>query len=60
MASTERRSALAIAESAQRGVIDFGYRAAAESSVRPGVAWFREQLSGRLPALSLERPPTDP
>jgi TetR/AcrR family transcriptional regulator, transcriptional repressor of bet genes len=55
----ERRSALAVAESAQRGVIDFGYRPAAESSVRAGVAWFRERLSGQLPALSLERPPTD-
>jgi TetR/AcrR family transcriptional repressor of bet genes len=55
----ERRSALAVAESAQRGVIDFGYRPAAESSVRAGVAWFRELLSGQLPALSLERPPTD-
>jgi TetR/AcrR family transcriptional repressor of bet genes len=56
----ERRSALAVAESAQRGVIDFGYRPAAESSVRAGVAWFRDLLSGQLPALSLERPPTDP
>jgi hypothetical protein len=56
----ERRSALAIAESAQRGVIDFGYRPAAESFVRAAVAWFRELLSGQLPALSLERPPTDP
>jgi TetR/AcrR family transcriptional regulator, transcriptional repressor of bet genes len=55
----ERRSALAMAESAQRGVIDFGYRPAAESSVRRGVAWFRELLSGQLPALSLEQPPTD-
>ena len=55
----ERRSALAVAESAQRGVIDFGYRPAAESSVRAGVAWFRELWSGQLPALSLERPPTD-
>jgi TetR/AcrR family transcriptional repressor of bet genes len=55
----ERRSALAVAESAQRGVIDFGYRAAAESSIRAGVAWFREFLSGQAPALALERPPTD-
>ena len=55
----ERRSALAVAESAQRGVIDFGYRPAAESSVPAGVAWFRELWSGQLPALSLERPPTD-
>jgi hypothetical protein len=55
----ERRSALAVAESAQRGVTDFGYRAAAESSVRAGVAWFRELLSGQAPALALERPPAD-
>jgi hypothetical protein len=27
--------------------------------VRAGVAWFRELWSGQLPALSLERPPTD-
>jgi TetR/AcrR family transcriptional repressor of bet genes len=55
----ERRSALAVAESAQRGVIDFGYRPAAQSAIGAGVAWFRELLLGQLPALSLERPPTD-
>jgi phenylpropionate dioxygenase-like ring-hydroxylating dioxygenase large terminal subunit len=55
----ERRPALGVAESAQRGVIDFGYRPAPENSARAGIAWFRELLSEQLPALALERPPTD-
>jgi TetR/AcrR family transcriptional repressor of bet genes len=55
----EQYSALAVAESAQRGVIDYGYRATAQSSAGSGVAWFREWLSAELPALSLERAPAD-
>ena len=55
-----RRSALALAESVQQGVIDFGYRAAAISPIPPPLAWFRRQLIARIPALALERPPTDP
>jgi len=55
----ERRATRASAESAQHGVIDFGYRPAAEGSARPAIAWFRELLSKEIPALTLERPPAD-
>ncbi len=51
-----RRSTRAVAESAQRGMEDFGYRAAAD--LRPAVLWFRRHLAARVPALGLERPPT--
>ncbi len=51
-----RRSTRAMAESAQRGMEDFGYRAAAD--LRPAVLWFRRHLAARVPALKLERPPT--
>jgi TetR/AcrR family transcriptional regulator, transcriptional repressor of bet genes len=46
-----------IAESAQRGVLEFGYRAAAQAKASPAVAWFRRHLALRVPALALERPP---
>ncbi|HMK86836.1 MAG TPA: TetR family transcriptional regulator C-terminal domain-containing protein [Steroidobacteraceae bacterium] len=54
-----RRSALEVAESAQRGVIDFGYRAAAQSPIPAGVTWFRRYVAAHVPALTLERPPTE-
>jgi hypothetical protein len=51
-----RASTRAVAESAQRGVTDFGYRAG------PGLAlalqWFRRYLTAHVPELALERPPT--
>jgi TetR/AcrR family transcriptional repressor of bet genes len=53
------RSALALAESTQQGVIDFGYRAAAGSPVHEGVAWFRQYCIARAPGLGSERPPTE-
>jgi TetR/AcrR family transcriptional regulator, transcriptional repressor of bet genes len=51
-----RRSSCGVAESAQRGMEDFGYRATAD--LGPAVIWFRRHLAARVPALKLERPPT--
>jgi TetR/AcrR family transcriptional regulator, transcriptional repressor of bet genes len=59
LSSVERPSLLHVAESAQRGVSDFGYRAFAQGPVPTAVAWFRQYLAARVPALALERPPTD-
>jgi len=59
MSSFERPSALALVESVQRGVIDYGYQAAAMRPISPAVAWFRRQLLARIPVLGLDRPPTD-
>jgi hypothetical protein len=53
-----RRGSLAIAESAQRGLSEFGYRAAGRAA-SPPVAWFRRLLMSRLPALAGERPPNE-
>ncbi|MGO9512970.1 MAG: TetR family transcriptional regulator C-terminal domain-containing protein [Steroidobacteraceae bacterium] len=60
LSARTRRSALALAESVQQGVIDFGYRPAALSPIPTAVSWFRRHLIARIPALALERPPTDP
>ncbi|MGO9989348.1 MAG: TetR family transcriptional regulator C-terminal domain-containing protein [Steroidobacteraceae bacterium] len=57
--SFERPSALALVESLQRGVIDYGYQAAAMRPIAPAIAWFRQQLLTRIPMLALDRPPTD-
>ncbi len=53
-----RRSARAVAESVQTGMVDFGYQAAARGP-QPALAWFRRELQARVPVLALERPPTD-
>jgi TetR/AcrR family transcriptional repressor of bet genes len=50
-----RASARAVAESAQRGVTDFGYRAG--PGLAPALSWFRRYLTAHVPALALERPP---
>jgi hypothetical protein len=50
-----RAATRAVAESAQRGVADFGYRAGA--GVAPALSWFRRYLTAHVPALALERPP---
>jgi hypothetical protein len=47
-----------IAESAQGGVTDFGYRAGPD--LAPALVWFRRYLSAGVPALALERPPNSP
>ena len=53
------RHAIETAQSTQRGVLDFGYRAGGDGRSSPAVAWFRQQVLSRLPLLALERPPTD-
>ncbi len=53
-----RRATTAIAESAQRGLSEFGYRTAG-GGPSPGVAWLRNYLSSRLPALAGERAPNE-
>ena len=50
-----RASTRAVAESAQRGVMDFGYRAG--PGLAPALSWFRGYLTAHVPALALERPP---
>jgi hypothetical protein len=53
-----RRGTFAIAESAQQGLSEFGYRAAG-AGASAEVAWFRRYLAQRLPALAGERPPNE-
>jgi hypothetical protein len=51
-----RRGTIAIAESAQQGLSEFGYRGGG-AAASAEVAWFRRYLAARLPALAGERPP---
>ena len=51
-----RVSTRAVAESAQRGLADFGYRRGTDPA--PAVSWFRRYLIALVPALALERAPT--
>jgi TetR/AcrR family transcriptional repressor of bet genes len=53
-----RAATVAIAESAQQGLSDFGYRAGG-ASASPAVAWFRRYIISRVPALAGERPPNE-
>jgi len=53
-----RRGTIAIAESAQQGLSEFGYRAGGAAASME-VAWFRGYLAARLPALAGERPPNE-
>jgi len=57
-----RHATRRIAESAQRGVTDFGYprERGAGADLAPALLWFRHYLSARIPALALERPPSSP
>jgi len=50
-----RASTRAVAESAQRGMTDFGYRAG--PGLAPALSWFRRYLTAHVPALALERAP---
>jgi phenylpropionate dioxygenase-like ring-hydroxylating dioxygenase large terminal subunit len=54
-----RRATLAAAESAQTGMIDFGYCARPREAIAPAVSWFRRQIVARVPALALDRPPIE-
>jgi TetR/AcrR family transcriptional repressor of bet genes len=54
-----RRSALAAAESAQTGMMDFGYCSRSRGAMAPAVSWFRRHLIAQVPALARERPPIE-
>jgi hypothetical protein len=51
LAPYARRTMLEVAESVQRGIVDFGYEIAAGGS-SPAVDWFRRLLAARIPALA--------
>jgi phenylpropionate dioxygenase-like ring-hydroxylating dioxygenase large terminal subunit len=57
LAPYARRSMLQIAESVQRGMVDFGYEFTAGSG-GPAVGWLRRRLALRIPALAPDRLPT--
>ena len=52
-----RRSAIAVAESTQRGMVTFGHVAADGAQAAPAVAAFRRLLLTLIPTLALARPP---
>ncbi len=54
-----RHSALAAAESAQTGIMDFGYCTRSRGAIVPAVSWFRRHLIAQVPALALARPPIE-
>ena len=57
LAPYTRRTTLEVAESVQRGMIDFGYRTAGGGDGSPAVDWFRRRLAARLPALARMKEP---
>jgi len=54
-----RPSAIAVAESTQRGIVAFGHEAADGAQAAPAVAAFRRQLVTLMPMMALTRPPND-
>ncbi|HWJ34120.1 MAG TPA: TetR family transcriptional regulator C-terminal domain-containing protein [Steroidobacteraceae bacterium] len=54
-----RREMLDAAESVQKGMIEFGYEVAPGGPKSSAVAWFRNRLAVRIPALARDRPPTE-
>ncbi len=54
-----RRTTLDVAESVQKGMVEFGYQVAPGAPTSPAVAWFRNRLAARFPALARRQPPTD-
>jgi TetR/AcrR family transcriptional repressor of bet genes len=54
-----RRSAIAVAESTQKGIVTFGHEAANGAQPAPAVAAFRRQLVALMPMMALPRPPND-
>jgi TetR/AcrR family transcriptional regulator, transcriptional repressor of bet genes len=54
-----RPSALAIAESAQKGLVTFGHEASAGAQTSTAAAAFRRQLIDLLPMMALARPPNE-
>ena len=57
LAPYTRRTTLEVAESVQRGMIDFGYETAGGRDGSPAVDWFRRRLAARLPALARMKEP---
>ncbi len=54
-----RRSAIAVAESTQKGLVTFGHEAADGAQAAPAVAAFRRQLVTLIPVMAFARPPND-
>jgi TetR/AcrR family transcriptional repressor of bet genes len=54
-----RRTMLDVAESIQKGTVEFGYQVAPGAATSPAVAWFRNRLAARIPALARHQPPID-
>ncbi len=54
-----RLSAIAVAESTQKGMVTFGHEAADGAQAAPAAAAFRRQLLARLPMMARPRPPND-
>jgi TetR/AcrR family transcriptional regulator, transcriptional repressor of bet genes len=54
-----RRSAIAVAESTQKGIVTFGHEAANGAQAAPALAAFRRQLVALMPMMALSRPPND-
>jgi TetR/AcrR family transcriptional repressor of bet genes len=52
-----RRSAIAVADSTQRGMVTFGHVAADGAQAAPAVAAFRRRLATLMPMMALARPP---
>jgi TetR/AcrR family transcriptional repressor of bet genes len=52
LAPYARRTMLEVAESVQRGMIDFGYEIAAGGGSSPAVDWFRRRLAAHIPQLA--------
>lgn len=52
-----RRMMLEVAESAQRGLIDFGYETTGGGGSSPAVEWFRRRLVARIAALAQVQEP---
>jgi phenylpropionate dioxygenase-like ring-hydroxylating dioxygenase large terminal subunit len=52
LAPYARRTMLEVAESVQRGMIDYGYEIAAGGGNSPAVEWFRRFLAARIPELA--------
>ena len=54
-----RPSAIAVAESTQKGIVSFGHEAAHGAQAAPAAAAFRRQLTALVPMLARARPPND-
>src|SRR5206468_4039371 len=48
LAPYARRTMLDMAESIQRGMVDFGYGSGVTTAASPALSWFRSRLAARL------------